>query len=452
MKKQKWQFWVLGCCTYLLSSCLGTNDKYDPWYDSNCLISSFQLLSDSVPGLENVKFTIDQVNGLIYNADSMPYGTEIRWKVVCQVNFEAFPSSVEVFQSATGDSASWNQKDSLDFSSYVRFDVFSQDQKNFKRYFAQINIHQQVPDSMKWQWFSNRLLGKTVQEQKVIAYDRYYLMYAKTANGYELYRTPQNDKRTWIPVPLSGFGSKTFNLNQLTEFKGAYYVPATDGSLYSSANGQNWTQLAQTPVVKTLLGVIDSSSVVNTQPLLAAVIQEDNAYYFATMGIDYQWKKGVAVPAGFPVTGFGNATYKTAFYWHLLIATGKDRYGNLRNTVWETMDGLKWVQSTDERFTIIEKREGVMLTSYDNKLFLIGGINASNTAAKDIYYSNDRGITWALADSMLYLPGTYRPRGYASVIVDQDNFLHLFGGKENNSANHLDELWSGRINRLGFKP
>jgi len=116
------------------------------------------------------------------------------------------------------------------------------------------------------------------------------------------------------------------------------------------------------------------------------------------------------------------------------------------------MTGLSWVRLTDERKSWYERREGVMVTQYDNRLYLIGGIQSSNVPAKDIYVSNDKGISWALAnDALIFLPESYKARGHASVLVDKDNFLLLFGGKENNSANVLDELWSGRINRLGFK-
>ena len=450
MKKNSWQLFFVGCCALLLSSCIGTDGDYDEWYESNCLISSFYLQSDSVPGLADVRFTIDQINGLIYNKDSMPYGTEINWKVLCQVNFEVAPSAIDVFEAATGDSARWNGTDSLDFRDYVRFDIFSMDGKNMKRYFAQLNIHQLPPDSMAWQWFSTRLLGKAVQEQKVIERNNYYWMYVRAANGFELYRTPVTDRRTWIPVPLTGLAGKSLILHQIIEYEGNLYLPASDGSLYYSANCSDWHIMEQAPVVKALLGVIHGNTTDNFSSTLASIIQENDVFYFAAMDVGDQWEKGVAVPAAFPVSGFGYTSYETAFYWHLAIAAGKDRQGRLTNAVWETMTGLNWVCSTDERTTYFNKREGVVLTHYDDKMFLIGGIDASNTAAKDIYYSEDRGITWIEADSMLYLPDTFRPRGFASAIVDNDNFLHLFGGKENSSANILDELWSGRINRLGF--
>ena len=452
MKKYNWQLLFCGCLALILSSCLKTDDdNYDKWRQSNCLISSFSLQSDSVPGLENVKFTIDQLNCLIYNKDSMPYGTEINWKVICTVGFEVEPSAVEVFEAATGDSTTWNRTDSLDFRDYVRFDVFSQDSKQKKRYYAQLNIHQQVPDSMAWRWFSGRLLGKAIQEQKVFEQDNYFWMYVRSSIGYELYCTPVVDRRTWTPVPLTGLSGKTFLIQQITEYEGTLYMPTSDGTLYYSTNKADWKIMETAPAVKSLLGVINGSVTGKNSSVLAATIQENNIVYFAAMNAANQWEKGVVAPANFPVSGFGNTSYETAFYWHLVVVAGKDRNGRLSNAVWETMNGLNWVCSTDERFTYFSKREGVMVTHYDGKMFLIGGINASNTAERNIYYSQDRGITWVAADLPMYFPETFRARGYASVIVDKDNFLHLFGGKENNSANMLDELWSGRINRLGFK-
>jgi len=451
MKTKYLQLWFWGCIVCFMSSCLGETE-YDNWNASNCLIASFTLQSDSIPDLENVIFTIDQVNGLIYNKDSMPYGTEINWLIVCSVSFEMNPSIVEVYQAATGDSLTWNLTDSLDFSDYVRFDVYSSDQTATKRYIAKLNIHQQVPDSMEWISFSGRLLGKTVQDLKVIERNNYYWMYVRASSGYELYRSPVTDRKTWIPVSLTGLDGKTLILSQLTEYEGHLFIQTSDGMLYYSTNGSAWNRMPdETPVVISLLGSINGSELGKTSPVLAAIIQEDNAWYFAAMDAANQWEKGVAVPAEFPVSGFGNSSYESMFYWHLVVAAGKDRNGGLSDAAWGTMTGLSWVRLTDERKSWFERRDGVMLAQYDENLFLIGGINASNEAKKDIYISLDKGISWSLADSLIVFPETYKARGHASVLVDNDNFLLLFGGKENNSANILDELWSGRINRLGFK-
>ena len=48
------------------------------------------------------------------------------------------------------------------------------------------------------------------------------------------------------------------------------------------------------------------------------------------------------------------------------------------------------------------------------------------------------------------MPVDYKARGFASVQVDKEKYMLIFGGKENTNANELDQIWRGRINRLGF--
>jgi hypothetical protein len=455
MKKNRLQLWmVAGSLMLLLSSCLGGNNiDLDEWHLSNCQISTFSLSNDSIPGLNDVEFTIDQINGLIFNKDSMPYGTVIDRKAVCTITYViGAVSAVEVYQEATGESNyNWNGTDSLDFSGFVRFHVYSYDGKEVKTYVATLNVHQQHPDSMTWTRHADHLLGKNVQEQKVIARNDEYRMYVKDADGYGLYRSPATDAVTWTPLPLTGLSGKTFLLSQITEYEGVLYLPASDGSLYQSANGQDWTNVASAPAVTALLGTVEAGTTVKQPSALTAIIRNGDTWSFAAMGADLQWKTGEAVPPDFPVAGFGSTCYEVMYYRHLVVVAGKDRNGQLGNVSWDTVDGLSWIRLTDENASFYEKREGIMLTQYDSKLFLIGGINAADQATKDIYLSRDKGITWSLADTLIILPETYPARGYASVLVDREQFILLFGGKESNHADVADELWRGRINRLGFK-
>ena len=106
---------------------------------------------------------------------------------------------------------------------------------------------------------------------------------------------------------------------------------------------------------------------------------------------------------------------------------------------------------TDQESDYFDKREGVLLSAYDDKFCLVGGIDEANKAQKDMYFSRDGGVTWTLSDTLTVMPEDYKARGFASVLVDKDNFMLIFGGKENNNANDLDQIWKGRINRLGFK-
>jgi hypothetical protein len=199
-----------------------------------------------------------------------------------------------------------------------------------------------------------------------------------------------------------------------------------------------------------LLGTLEATEQPQRLETLAAIVQEGDTWYFATLA-DAVWKTGVPVPERFPVTGFAGESYIQMYYPHLVTVAGKDRSGRLSDASWGTMDGLEWVCLTDIETSYFEPREGAMLVEYDSRLFLSGGIDASGKALKDIYWSMDKGVSWTPADSLIALPEDFRGRGYASTLVDGEQFLLLFGGKESSGANMLEEMWRGRINRLGFK-
>ena len=63
--KNRIVLFIAGCCALLLSSCLGSDDtQYE--LSKDCQILSFSLSNDSIPGLKDVVFTIDQVDGNSY--------------------------------------------------------------------------------------------------------------------------------------------------------------------------------------------------------------------------------------------------------------------------------------------------------------------------------------------------------------------------------------------------
>ena len=68
--KNRIVLFIAGCCALLLSSCLGSDDtQYE--LSKDCQILSFSLSNDSIPGLKDVVFTIDQVDGcLLYTSPS----------------------------------------------------------------------------------------------------------------------------------------------------------------------------------------------------------------------------------------------------------------------------------------------------------------------------------------------------------------------------------------------
>jgi hypothetical protein len=453
MKKNDLFLWIFGGLLFLLSSCLGGDDlDVEEWNLSNCQIASFALSCDSISGLSTVKFTIDQVNGLIFNKDSMPYGTKLNFKVICTLTYViGGATSTEVHQKATDEKAYWNGSDSLDFSDEVIFYVISYDGKESKTYTAKLNIHQQDPNVMMWSLDSDPLPVSGAADRKVIVHEDSYRMYVKGTGGYELYQSPVSDVNNWTKIALTGLSDKVFTLSQMVEYESALYLPSSDGALYRSADGQDWTKVEDAPEIVALLGTVNAGTVVVRPSALAAIVKDEGAWRFSVMDASSQWQKGSETPGEFPVAGFASNAYEQMYYNHLTIVAGKDRNGALSNKSWDTMDGLKWVCLTGNDNDGFSQREGAMMADYDSKLYLIGGIDASNQGLKDIYTSVDKGVSWILADSLTFLPEAFQGRGYASMQVDNDHYVLLFGGKESAGVNMSDELWRGRINRLGYK-
>ncbi|MDR1780770.1 MAG: DUF6242 domain-containing protein [Tannerella sp.] len=453
MEKYKLPLWALGGLMYVLSSCLGGDDvELDEWALSNAQIASFSLSCDSIEALSSVKFTIDQVNGLIYNKDSMAYGTNIDFKVVCSITYViGYISGIEVHQLATDSKAYWNGTDSLDFTNDVIFYVYSYDGKKSKTYTAKLNVHQQHPDSMSWSLDSGRIPVFMPEYRKVVAFDGKYLMYAKQISGCELYESPTSGAFNWTKATLTGFENRSITLEQMTQYGDALYVSDSEGNLYRSEDGRSWTQDATAPKITALLGVVTECALQSAPDRFAALINDGGVKKFAFTDGSGVWQTGETVPSNFPLTGFASHSYSEMSYSHLTLVAGTGADGAVSSKSWDTMDGLKWVCISTGLKPYFSEREGIMLTVYDDKLYLIGGIDASNQGLKDMYTSTDHGVTWAVADSLTFLPEAFTGRGYSSAVVNEDKFLLLFGGKENRLTYMNDELWRGRINRLGFK-
>ncbi len=462
--KNRVVLFVAGCIALVLSSCMGSDD-YEYVVPTDCLITSFVISHEDVldGGLSSVAFAIDQVNGRIFNPDSLPYGTVIK-NVHLKITHTDGMASLQATSDAKPDSTFyWTDKvDSVDFSMPIRFLATSHDGNTQKIYRAQINIHQTIPDSMHWNLAADKLLDFPIASQKVITWNEgeeaYYYMYAQAAEGnkaYSLHRSPVADGENWTALSLTGLPAEEIAIAQLTEYEGELFVPTISGALYHSADGQEWTLFEQEYKVKSLLGAIKAIDNIVIQQLsfMSALVEKEGKLHFATMHKGMKWTVTGEVPEDFPVSGFGSISTFSFGSKHnsLLLVAGRDKNNRLINTSWATMSGLQWVKLTDDKTNYFDNREGVMLSYYDDKLFMIGGINEKDEASREIYLSNDGGLTWHVTDTLVRMPVAFKGRGYGSIAVDEDKFMYVFGGKTTRNGHDTNELWKGRINRLGYK-
>jgi hypothetical protein len=384
--------------------------------------------------------------------DSMPYGTEVG-QVLCNITFVSYAINAAITPQVQPDTTfSWVEKDSVNFSKPIKIVVTAVDGVTKKTYTAQLNIHQVKPDSLSWERYADNLTPGTIQERKVITHsynnEDVYFMYVGTSGDYKLYYSSVADARRWEELPLSGLSGNDKLISQLTLFGSFAYIPSESGTLYSSPDGVNWELAGNAPSVRYLLGALSEGR--NQSPVLAAIVEDNGLLSFACMNENNEWTIGENVHDKFPLTNFASYSYINMYHTYVILVGGRTRENQLTNTTWGTMNGKDWTLLTNEGTGYFEEREGLMLTGYDGKFFLTGGMNAAGKASKEIYTSIDHGVTWALQDSLLIFPNAYNARGFASVQVDKDNYMLIFGGKTSNDTYQLNEIWRGRINRLGF--
>jgi hypothetical protein len=271
-------------------------------------------------------------------------------------------------------------------------------------------------------------------------------MYVKAAGKMLLYYAPEADLRQWSELPLTGFPSSA-DIQQINVFEQVLYVVAGN-VLYRSADGLSWEAAAGAPPVIALLGSVAEGR--NTPSLLSAIVDSEGLPVFAAMNKEGVWTQGKAVPYNFPVSGFGSVGHSRMSSEYLTIVAGKAGNGVLLNTTWTTTNATEWIVLTRDSVNYFDGKEGVTLAIYDDKFYLTGGFNAGGNASKDVYLSRDNGLSWLQTDTMVAFPASFTARGYAGVAVNADNYMFVFGGKTSKSGKHLDEIWRGRINRLGF--
>ena len=88
---------------------------------------------------------------------------------------------------------------------------------------------------------------------------------------------------------------------------------------------------------------------------------------------------------------------------------------------------------------------------YNNKLYAFGGDaqhKGSIDAFSKFYVSEDNGISWTAIKKKIMFPKDFnslynQAEGNYSCIVDNQNFIWIMWS-------HSNEVWRGRINKLGF--
>lgn len=451
---------------------------------TNALVTSFMLQQNTnvLNNLDSVFFTIDPVKNRIYNADSLPVGTDVR-KLLTTITFNATVESAKFYLTYSENGQvkrdtitySSSSRDSLNFTGSAVLEVKAYDGEHTKRYDVFVNVHQVNPDTIVWPEGARTALPAATAGDKcnrAVQWGSKVVSLLQTAgDGYRI-SIADSPTGTWTTVDFSG--GFTPDVHSLAANDKHLYVLDQSGSLYVSDDAINWQNTG-----------IKWHSVIGCYEDHALGITADAEPKFD----EYPRHDGYtpkSLPASFPMSGRSQLV-QMRHNWtvspQVVMVGGTLADGSVTNKAWG-YDGSSWAVISAASDTLPALRD-VMLVSYFTydisttnwkvtkhaTWLIMGGFKSDGTPNRTTYMSRNQGITWSKAPSGLQWPAHMPSIGGAQALIHYHTltangsprrvskpvtewdcpYIYLMGGY-NAEGTLLTDVWCGVLNRLTQKP
>lgn len=436
--------WVLAMSLLLLSSCLNSSDEnveYSP--DAQIYAFSMSSASDTAGLLSATKFTIDQVNGKIFNKEPLPFQFQVDSVLLSITDFSTYsPFTMVLLKFDSGTTSYWIPSDSVAVHSLKQIITTAADGITQKTYDFTLNIYEQDPYVISWNQRNTGYLPTSVVSQKTIAFQNRFITYYKSDSAIDAMFTNASDGTIWSDANITGL-PPTLQLSSLvTANNAAFGLDITTDAVYKSTDGVNWSPVSTQYPVKAIYGELPLAKNGN---ILAAVEINGELTFVETN--DFTVLNPLnKLPAGLPVKDFSvtkvdaSASYSIKY----IILSGGTTIENLpNNDIWilEEKDGkITYILSRKPATVSVS---GSSLFFYDEKPYLMITSSGKNI----LMYSENYGLDWVAAAQNQSFPPDFVQRTDASIITDAENFIWIFGGISVTQG-QLSDVWRGRLNKF----
>lgn len=467
------------------------NDSY--LAAASVAVTNFHLSPDIrvMRNLDSVFFSIDLEHGVIFNADSLPKGTNVG-KLTPKITYPQSVSSaiIEMKGGSHREDSSFDYArtptDTVDFTGNVTLTLSTADNKITKTYSIKVNVHQEDPDTLYWDNLASMNLPSRLPDplnQRSVAYGSGVLsLILENDNSYTLATSSDVFEGRWTKKALSL--SFTPNVRSMAAAAdGTLYMLSEDGDLYTSADGSEWSRLDSgwDEIIGTFGDVLLGTG--------------RNEY----AGLMLSWPRDsypeIELPEGFPATGFSNPIVFSNRWTSdptIVIFGGESSLSDGNSASW-AFDGSQWVNIAESPLPALS---GISVVSYYSYLksatsgllkefevyLAFGGKDSKGNVNRTVFISYDRGIQWQKAQEFSQLPD-FISAGYSLDAISlgtemQSNlsdrwksqsrrklpfqidgdlvrwecpYIFLFGGFDNTDK-LIPEIRSGVLQRLTFTP
>lgn len=454
---------------------------------SSTAVKAFSLAEDDsvVANLDSVFFSIDLVAARIFNADSLPFGTEVT-KLTPVITMLETASKVElVVKRSDGVDTTYNytanSSEAIDFTNPVALRVTALDGRSERSYTISVNVHKSVPDSLSWTEAARTTLPTSYSAPKaqrtVRNGDDFYCLTTDGTSYCLATRKGNLAGKNGAVIRPESWNKESLSLaftprvETLTSAPSGLYILAQDGTLWESADfGSSWTSTGLK--WHSIYGVHNGTVLGSLQ----------DRGQWKSQG--YPSKTYYNLPADMPVSGTSvpvSFTFPMSDRPQTLMTGGRLADGSLTGATWG-FDGSQWAKVSKRDLPVAV--EGVAVASYVTfvnttgwrfkeypSLLAFGGRKADGSLNRKVYVSVDYGYIWKEADVCLQLPAHLGDFADAQAYVMETEFdgdlalqrivsaevswkcpyIYLFGGVDP-AGNLHNTMWRGVINRLQFKP
>ena len=466
MKSKFAAFTLLLATVFLMASCLESDNDYT--YTDDCAISSFSVttakqntfvktsdgLRDSLVvkelTLSNYKFYIDQLNGKVYNPDSLPCGVDAK-KLLCSVSNSS--SGLVVIKKVKSDSLDYfSSTDSLDFSVDREVQVISNSGLSVKKYTIHVNVHKEQADSFAWHATPICAELKNLQGIKTAAVNGKLLLLGTDGNNTLVYA---NNGTQWTKCETNLGHNLAADAYKSLVTKDDYAYISDGGNIVRTNDGKTWNTMGTATDVTRLVAA-SRYSLYGYATDGRLMTSKDNGATWTVAEIDDELSLmpyGETTYASVEIEGYAKTDRVMLFGTRDAATYPNDKY----LTIWGKIDeaaanseNQPWAYygvSADNNHAA-PLLSGISAVAYDGGVYMMG---QEEGKAPKFYKSLDNGITWREDTATVMLPTNFNENATNAITakctyaltVDKNKSLWLV-----NASNGM--TWRGRINRLGW--
>jgi hypothetical protein len=424
MKMKNWTFFVILFLGIIISSCKENKDTEDKLSDDP------RVRSMVVSGISKM-FVINDTESIIYNYDSLSYGTKIN---SLYASFSGYEGTISVQYLKDGIWTEHVSTSPLDFTSGLRIKSISADGVYSKEYDVDIRIHNYDVEAITWEKVADLPVTATVVSQKTIRFNDSYYLFGVDETG-ESFVLISSDGENWtsreIVIDNPDWSTLSFmfrNLVVSTE-TGLYTCDLSSGFVFS-------------PVEVAL-----PAGVKNFMPLFTLnnnfwLMGEESGTYYLYMLRDgeEEYRRLLPLPAAFPVSEITTFLSPSSSNQLGYIFGGKNTDGS--GAVWSLDTNGNLLNLTHNQSSLPYAIHSMPLY-FEGKLFLVGGKKEEGYTS-DFHESTNFGTSW-FNNTHKILPDEIGTIGSGYIYEYDRNKVILIGGK--NESGFRKGVWKGILNQ-----